>query len=134
MESYLIEDITSLARPTLWKCKRHKILCNFKAYSVLIFCTYVLQYGCHLSVRWHLHHIAQFPFILCGRAFKISSLSTSVSSPMLLSVITMPQIPRCCSLFNWKFTLFEQHLPISPIPWQPPIFCFYEFGFFRFRV
>ena len=54
-----------------------------------------------------------------------------------VNIVAIHQVPGIYSFCNWKFVLFDQHLPISRIsnPWHPSVcslFCMFDF--FRFHI
>lgn len=59
-----------------------------------------------------------FHLYLVVRTLKIYSLGNfQVHNTLLLTIITMMYIrSRTYSSYNWKFILFDQHLPTSPTP------------------
>ena len=109
--------------------------------NVLIWETYVLQYGYHYSVS----HISVTPhnYNLCFlvKTFKIYSLSNfQTYSTVLLTISTMPHIrfPELNSSCNWKFVLLwpTSQFPPPASAWynHHPTLCFDEFGFFRLHI
>lgn len=68
-----------------------------------------------------------FYFVIVVRIFKIYSQQLSgiqyliVNNSHMLHIIPQEHIPS----YNCKYVSLEQHLTISPSPWQPPIYSLF---------